>query len=262
LQLAENRKGLKLSVTALASVDAHTICGSTLYSCTVTGNRGAGNLSALYNCTVVGNEGGLWGVGVAQNCIIYGNINGNYSTDTILNHCLTTPLPTNGIGNIDADPKFMDAAVGDFRLRPDSPCIDAGTNLLGMPVSAWGEFDAGGYNDYGWVVVGTITDATDILGNTRFIDGNGDGKVAWDIGAYEFNSYPPPRLSSPPRLTSDGWKLNLTGAHNKWVHVQRSSNLRFWEEIWYDWMGSAGEKQVIDADTGQRAMFYRAFVEQ
>jgi hypothetical protein len=37
------------------------------------------------------------------------------------------------------------------------------------------------------VLVGRITDPTDILGTSRFIDGNGDGTVAWDIGAYEFN---------------------------------------------------------------------------
>jgi len=87
------------------------------------------------------------------------------------------------------------------------------------------------------------------------------GIVAWDIGAYEFNSFRPPRFTATPQLTSDGWKLNITGASNKWVHVQRSSNLRDWEEIWYDWMGSAGEKQIIDGDTAQRAMFYRALVQ-
>jgi hypothetical protein len=33
-----------------------------------------------------------------------------------------------------------------------------------------------------WVCASGYThDPTDILGNTRFIDGNGDGKVAWDI---------------------------------------------------------------------------------
>ncbi|MGA2093884.1 MAG: immunoglobulin-like domain-containing protein [Sedimentisphaerales bacterium] len=33
-----------------------------------------------------------------------------------------------GHDNIAADPCFIDAAAGDFRLRPDSPCIDAGDN--------------------------------------------------------------------------------------------------------------------------------------
>ena len=31
-----------------------------------------------------------------------------------------------GVGNIDADPRFWSAADGDYRLLPDSPCIDAG----------------------------------------------------------------------------------------------------------------------------------------
>jgi len=43
----------------------------------------------------------------------------------LLNHSCTTPLPTNGIGNITGPPLFMDMAAGDFRLREDSPCIDA-----------------------------------------------------------------------------------------------------------------------------------------
>ena len=33
-----------------------------------------------------------------------------------------------GTGNINADPSFVDAAHGDFHLRKDSPCIDAGDN--------------------------------------------------------------------------------------------------------------------------------------
>ena len=111
--------------------------------------------------------------------------------------------------------------------------------------------------------MGVITAPTDILGNTRFIDGNGDGKVAWDIGAYEFNSFPPPRFTAPPKLTVDGWKLNVTGAPNKMVEVQRSSNLKDWEDVWpHVFMGSEGVQEVTDgaAGTEQKVMFYRAVV--
>jgi hypothetical protein len=103
---------------------------------------------------------------------------------------------------------------------------------------------------------------TDLLGNTRFIDGDFDGIVAWDIGAYEFNSYKPPRFSHPPRLTANGWQLNITGAHSKWVRVQKSSDLQNWTDFsgWL-WMGSEGVKQVNDGDMGQHMMFYRVVVE-
>ena len=126
-----------------------------------------------------------------------------------------------------------------------APCIDAGTNLL--------------------AVLGYAFEPTDILGNTRLIDGDGDGRVAWDIGAYEFNSYKPPRFSHPPRLTVNGWELTITGAHNKRVRVQCSSDLQNWGDLrWWDpwlWMGSEGVKQVNDWDTGQRMRFYRVVVE-
>ena len=112
----------------------------------------------------------------------------------------------------------MDMAAGDFRLREESPCIDAGTNLLVLNV-------------------GYTYDPTDILGNTRFIDGNFDGTVAWDMGAYEFNSFPPPRFTCAPQRMPDCWRLSITGAPNKWVHVQRSSDLKNWED-WEDvWFG-------------------------
>ena len=104
-----------------------------------------------------------------------------------------------------------------------------------------------------------LTDPTDILGNTRFIDGNGDGKVAWDIGAYEFNSFKPPRFTVQPQLTADGWKLNITGPVNKWVHLQRSGNLQDWEEIWSGFMWEANQ-QVSVEDTGPGGMFFRLVV--
>jgi hypothetical protein len=170
-------------------------CGGTLYNCVLTDNSATGEYGAgggacgstLYNCTLSGNSA-QWGGGVCggtlygwvgsstlYNCILYYNTspNGaNYFTgiyplddelaSTLLHYSSTTPLPTNGIGNIDADPLFVNAAAGDFRLRPDSPCIDAGTNLSSL-------FQ------------------TDIEGQFRPQDGNKDGVAVFDIGAYEFD---------------------------------------------------------------------------
>ncbi|MCG3198914.1 MAG: hypothetical protein GHCLOJNM_03421 [bacterium] len=67
-----------------------------------------------------------------------------------------------GPGNIDADPVFVNPEVGDYRLLPNSPCIDSGT----------------------------ITSATtDLDGKPRPVDIVGvgtEGAGAFDMGAYEF----------------------------------------------------------------------------
>jgi len=218
----------------------------------VGGFGGAAHGCTLNNCTLTANwaivvaydagdwfdgDGGGAAGGTLNNCIVYFNSNGgNYTADSSLRHCCTTPLPTSGVGNITNAPLFVDYDGGDFRLRPDSPCIDAGTNLVGL-----------------------LT--TDILGNTRFIDGNGDGIVAWDIGAYEYNSYPPPRFTCAPQRMPDCWRLSMTGAPNKWVQIQRSTDLKNWEALWSGWIGPEGVKQVDDGDTSQTMMFYRAVVE-
>ena len=228
-------------------------CGCTLYNCLLIGNSAGWNSGAawggaLFQCTVIGNQSGISAV-TALNCIIYYN-GANYDPElTELDYCCTAPLPPRGLGNITGPPLFMDMAAGDFRLREGSPCVDAGTNLVGVVgTDYWG-------NTFPYA-----HDSTDILGNTRFIDGDGDGKVAWDIGAYEFNSFKLPRFTVQPQLTADGWKLNVTGAANQWIHLQRSSNLKDWEEIWSGWMGAEGAHQCTDGDLGQKAMFYRVLV--
>src|SRR3954469_1747277 len=76
-------------------------------------------------------------------------------------------------GNLDLTaPGFVDLAAGDYRLAPDSPLRDAGDPA-----------PAGGLAD------------TDLAGNPRSVDGNGDGIATPDIGALEFQ---PPASSAPP----------------------------------------------------------------
>jgi hypothetical protein len=143
--------------------------GSTLNSCLIAGNTatngGAGAaLCKLNSCTVVGNASGFGGSGVdncvLKNCIIWdnrerdGTLN-NYR-DSWLILCCTAPAYS-APDAISDDPRFVDESAGDYRLRLNSPCLDAGDN-------------------------GLVVGATDVSGNDRVAGG------AVDLGAYEGGS--------------------------------------------------------------------------
>ena len=191
----------------------------TIRNCIVMWNRSsedAGGISShagagtgrLVNCVIAGNRCGRWGGGVhtengtmiLEHCTLTGNtadgINGgtlysggaymysgtlsatntisynnsgavgyeNYYGVTFRNSC-ATPLPA-GTGNIATNPLFVGTGLGyglsfsngNFHLGAGSPCIDTGmSNAL----------------------------LTDVEGNVRPTDGNGDGTNQWDMGAYE-----------------------------------------------------------------------------
>ena len=122
----------------------------------VTKGRGSGvSLAVSRNCTVYGNIGedamhawlnnGFPG-GTNYNCIVYGNT-GTTQIDVRMAsfNCYTD------------DPHFVNAKAGDFRLRYDSPCIDAGDNAY-------------------------VTSEVDFAGNPRIVNGT------VDIGAYEYDA--------------------------------------------------------------------------
>lgn len=91
-------------------------------------------------CTITLNQYGMIGnnslaIGYPDNTICRGNISydlaGNLFS-TIQSHYSDIGTSQFGfcspcVGNFNADPRFWDAAGGDFRLRPDSPCINAGS---------------------------------------------------------------------------------------------------------------------------------------
>ncbi len=117
-----------------------------------------------------------------KGCIIWGNIasynpqleQGVSSIVTISYSDVQGGIPTwsvggiDGGGNINADPLFVNFSGGDFHLLRGSPCIDAGDPYY---LPSPGE--------------------TDIDGDPRAIDGNGDGVARVDMGADEFVVVPP-----------------------------------------------------------------------
>ena len=100
------------------------------------------NASSLINCTVVYNVATNGGGGVLfevnntyiRNSIVYHNESGlgsNYyyfGDEANFEYSCMSPSPTNSQDLIDAEPSFLDAPAGDFRLAIDSPCIDTGVN--------------------------------------------------------------------------------------------------------------------------------------
>jgi hypothetical protein len=160
----------------------------TVTGCTFSGNSagGFGSGGGMYNtgassptvtnCTFTGNfaggEGGMHNTGgsspMVTNCILWNNGPEEiFGPATVAYSDVHGGWP--GIGNIDADPLFVDPDNGDYRLSDGSPCIDAGDNTA--------------------VPKGTTSD---LDGNPRFVDdlgtidtGNGDAPIV-DMGAYEF----------------------------------------------------------------------------
>jgi hypothetical protein len=111
-----------------------------------------------------------------ENSIIWGNTNRVWtgSTATVRTTCLHEANSYPGNGNINAAPAFMDAFGGDLRLDTDSPCIDRGND----------------YVDYHPTIPGfQLIDPTDLDGNPRIRDGNGDHSAKVDMGAYELQEF-------------------------------------------------------------------------
>ncbi len=139
-----------------------------------------GSSPSVSHCTIVGNTAGqgggvnsenVLGAPVISHCIIWGN-SPQQMTDDVDSPSTVTWTNVQGgwpVGktNMNQDPSFVDAAGGDYRLLRGSACVDAGDpNRPADP----GE--------------------TDLAGNPRLADGDGDGTPISDLGAYELQPCP------------------------------------------------------------------------
>jgi|GEM_PF-4572216 len=169
-----------------ASGIAHkTGIGLTLTNCVINGNNStyggavwanAGAAVTIINCTIVNNLALVDGVASGGGGGILGDPSVSY---TVVNSILRDNAYADvgaygnyaftysnieggraGIGNVDADPLFVDAAAADYHLLPGSPCIDTGDDTA---------------------VPAVIN--TDLAGKPRI---TGD---AVDMGAFEYNSF-------------------------------------------------------------------------
>jgi len=277
----------------------------TLNNCILTGNSansflygdgngyGGGAYSCtLNNCTLTGNSANWNGYGngygggashsTLNNCILYFNITGGRATDnydsSTLNYCCTTPLPTNGIGNITSAPLVVDTnGWANLRLQSNSPCINAGNNsyltnsylansfdLDGNPRTADGTVDIGAYEfqspdsriSYDWLQQYGLP----IDSSTETADPDGDGVDnyhEWLAGTNPTN-----RFSSPAQLTifSSGANLILTWPTNAvGFTLQSTTNLvspAVWSTNSPAPVVTAGQNTVTNPITGAQ-QFYR-----
>ncbi|MCP3982729.1 MAG: hypothetical protein GY716_25845 [bacterium] len=110
--------------------------------------------------------------------------------------------------NIDTDPKFVDPAGGNYRLRDDSPCIDTGSDIS-LPQDTT---DLDGDGDTAERL------PLDLDRKAREVDGDLANEDEPDMGPYERHRAGPAEISSgiggPPlrveRLDGSGTRLSIT----------------------------------------------------
>lgn len=103
-------------------------------SCTVVTNRSKYAAGGIYlgNHTAYNTTGS-----VVSNCLVFGNVNqsgiaevGSAFTSDMENfhYCFASNnvLAAYGVGNVSGDPMLENFAEGDYRLKPGSPCCNAG----------------------------------------------------------------------------------------------------------------------------------------
>jgi len=114
-----------------------SIVGAYLWRCVISDGDGGlvcyESQSHVVECTITGNEdgvsaGAIWGSTVqVRDSIVFGNGDDLFGTGLVVSHCDVGDGDFAGTnGNFSADPRFWAPELGDYRVAPGSPCIDAG----------------------------------------------------------------------------------------------------------------------------------------
>jgi hypothetical protein len=232
----------------------------TLNSCLILSNSatlGGGTYSSyLTNCTVVGNlagtAGGIYlgaqpsiGVSVVNTIAFYNSASNhpnafiNFDASGFSYCCAAEALP--GFRNLTNEPNFMDITAGDFRLQPNSPCINSGrnayipniTDLDGNPRIAGGTVDIGAYEyqspssllSYAWLQqYGLPTD-----GSIDYTDPDNDQMNNWQewiAGTDPTDALSVLRLLLPKPVPT-GVTVSWPAVTNRLYFIQRATNLAF-----------------------------------
>ena len=124
----------------------------TVISCLIYGNTGSAGAGVdvysssptLINCTITGNQtdspfgGGFdmnGGSPVLVNCVIWGNTGPGVEDFSVQSGSPSVSYCDigggwSGVGNIDADPLFINPSSDDYHLQNNSPCVDAGDSTI------------------------------------------------------------------------------------------------------------------------------------
>ncbi len=265
------------------------VSGGVLNSCLLSGNScksgGGGAYNAtLNNCTIVGNSDQPLFGGGAYDCTVYNSIlryNGINYAGSSLNYCCTTPLP-GGIGNIVADPLFVNQAGGDYHLQANSPCINSGNNtfvtnnldLDGNLRIVGGTVDIGAYEyqtpvskiSYAWLQQYGLSITT----NTDTADPDGDrmnNYQEWIAGTNPTNALSVLTMLAPePTNNPAGLVASWQSVNNRTYFLQSRTNLGMqpsFSTIQSNIVGQTGTTSYTDTNAvGNGPFFYRVGVQQ
>jgi len=264
-----------------------------LVSGNTAGYAGGVSESSVELCTVVDNTATEYGGGVGWCTVINSIIWGNHApaeTNTAYSdfrYSQTIPLPEGEYdrgGNCDADPLFVDATAGNYRLQAESPCLNTGTNdacsadassqdLDGQARVIGVSVDRGAY-EYataaGFAARGTPIDWLDGYyagpdwNAAELDDSDGDGFPAWE----EYITATDPTdgascfvIVSATVSATGGFSLSFDTATGRIYTVQHSVCLTpaSWANAAEPITGTGHRQTVVLPDEGN-AFFYRVRV--